>query len=61
MKKLTRPKEGRIVAGVAAGVAKYFEIDVTLVRLIWALLFIPGGFPGLVPYLIGWLIIPSER
>lgn len=60
-KKLIRPKNGRVVAGVALGLAEYFDIDVTLVRVIWALLFIPGGAPGLVPYLICWLVIPSEK
>ena len=59
MKKLVRPREGRKVAGAALGVANYFEIDATLVRIIWALLFLPGGLPGLVPYLICWLVMPE--
>lgn len=61
MKKLVRPKEGRVVAGVAIGFANYFNIDVTLIRLIWVFLFLPGGFPGLVPYVICWIVIPSEK
>ncbi len=61
MKKLVRPKEGRVIAGVAMGLANYFKIDVTLVRLIWVFLFLPGGLPGVVPYVICWIVIPSEK
>jgi len=61
MKKLIRPLKGRKLAGVAAAFANYFEIDVTLIRVILALTLIPGGFPGLIIYLLCWLIIPSEE
>jgi phage shock protein PspC (stress-responsive transcriptional regulator) len=60
MKKLVRPREGRKIAGVALGVANYFSLDATLVRIIWAFLLVPGGVPGLVPYLICWLLMPEE-
>ena len=60
MKNLVRPRKGRVIAGVCLAVANYFKIDVTLVRVIWALLVIPGGLPGLLPYLLCWIIIPSE-
>lgn len=59
-KRLVRPKKGRKIAGVSLAFANYFEIDVTIVRLIWVLMFLPGGLPGLLPYLICWIIIPSE-
>lgn len=61
MKKLIRPKNGRMIGGVALAFANYFKIDVTLVRLIWVFLLIPGGFPGLIPYVICWIMIPSEK
>lgn len=61
MKKLQRPKRGRMLAGVCAGVANYFNVDVTIVRLIWVFLLIPGGLPGLIPYVICWVLIPSEK
>ena len=61
MKKLIRPKQGRIVAGVALAFANYFSVDVTLVRLIWVVLLLPGGLPGVVPYIICWLVIPQEQ
>lgn len=60
-KKLVRPLKGRMVAGVAMGLANYFNIDVTLVRLGWLFLLLPGGLPGLIPYLICWIVIPSEN
>lgn len=58
---LVRPKKGRIVAGVCKGLADYFGVSVTLVRVITIILFFPGGLPGLVPYILLWLIIPSEQ
>lgn len=61
MKKLRRPQKGRVFAGVAAAFANYFDIDVVIVRLIWVFLLIPGGAPGLLPYLICWLVIPEEK
>ena len=61
MKRLVRPREGRRIAGVALGLANYFSVDVTLVRLIWVLLLLPGGLPGALPYLICWVVIPEEE
>lgn len=61
MKKLRRARKGKIIAGVAMGMANYFGIDVVLVRLIWVFLFLPGGLPGLIPYIICWIVIPSEE
>lgn len=60
-KKLIRPLAGRQLAGVAAAFAQYFTIDVTLVRVILALTFVPGGMPGLLIYVLCWIIIPSEE
>lgn len=61
MKKFIRPKEGRVIAGVAAGMATYFNIDVTVIRIIWVLLLLPGGLPGVIPYLVFWIFMPSEK
>jgi len=60
-RRLVRPKKGRMVAGVAAGLANYFNINVAIVRLIWILLLLPGGLPGLFPYIIFWVAMPSEE
>lgn len=54
-----RPRQGRIVAGVAAAIAKGTGIDVGLVRLGFVISLFFGGF-GLVAYLAGWAFIPSE-
>ncbi|MBA3723763.1 MAG: PspC domain-containing protein [Candidatus Levybacteria bacterium] len=61
MNTLERPKEGKMIAGVAAALANYFHINVIFIRLIWVLLFLPGGFPGFIPYVILWILIPSEK
>ncbi|HYD34637.1 MAG TPA: PspC domain-containing protein [Vitreimonas sp.] len=61
MKKLRRPRKCRVLAGVALAIANYLNIDVVVVRLAWVFLFIPGGLPGLLPYLICWLVIPEEE
>jgi phage shock protein C len=58
-KKLMRPIAGRKIAGVCAGVAEYFDLDVTLVRVLWFLLAIFGG-GGFIAYLIAWILMPSE-
>jgi phage shock protein C len=59
-KKLRRPKKGRKIAGVALAWANYLNIDVVVVRLVWLFLLIPGGLPGIIPYLICWIVIPEE-
>lgn len=60
-KKLTRSKNQQL-AGVCGGLAEYFNMDVTLVRVIYALLTIfSAGFPGIVLYLILWLIMPPAE
>ena len=57
---LYRPRRGRIIAGVAAGLARRFGLPVWLVRLVWLILLLPGGVPGVVPYLFCWVLMPSE-
>ena len=57
---LYRPRNGRIIAGVAAGLARRFGLPVWLVRLFWLILLLPGGLPGVVPYLIFWVLMRSE-
>ena len=58
-KRLYRIRDGRVVAGVCAGLAAYFGIDPTLVRLAFALFTIFGG-AGILLYLGAWIIIPEE-
>jgi phage shock protein C len=56
---LERQREGRMLAGVCAGLAAYFGIDVTLVRLGFAVFTIFWGLGALI-YLIAWAVIPEE-
>lgn len=57
--RLERPVHGRMVAGVAAGAARTLGVDPTVVRIIFAVLVVVGGF-GVPLYLAGWLLIPEE-
>lgn len=52
--------EGRLVAGVCAGLARAVALDVTLVRLAFLVLALAQGL-GLALYLVGWLLMPSPR
>lgn len=59
MKQLRRSVYGRWIAGVCAGVADFFGIDPTVIRLIWVILVIFGG-TGILAYVICWIGIPKE-
>lgn len=50
-----------MLGGVSLAFANYFGVDVTIVRLLWVVLLFPGGLPGIVPYVICWVLIPSEK
>jgi phage shock protein C len=51
-----------MIAGVMAGIAEYFNIDVTLVRVLYIFIAIfSAGFPALLVYVICWVIIPSKK
>ncbi len=54
-----RPKEGRIIGGVCAGLADYFNIDVVIIRLIFVVMLISGG-AGAVVYIILLIVMPEE-
>ena len=51
----------RKIAGVCGGIAKYFDWDVTLVRLVYALATITTAFSGVLVYLVAWAVVPSEE
>ena len=59
-KRLYRSRRDRMIAGVCGGLADYFEIDPTWVRLIFLVFLLLGG-SALLIYLIMWLIVPLER
>jgi phage shock protein PspC (stress-responsive transcriptional regulator) len=56
---LRRPYDGRMLAGVAEGVARYFGVDTTIVRIAFVVLTVFGG-AGIPLYLAGLLLIPDE-
>ena len=57
-KRLYRSKTQRMLCGVCGGIAEYFNIDPTLVRLAWAIVSLGG--PGLLLYLIAAIVVPEE-
>lgn len=60
-KKLTRSVNDKMLGGVCSGLAKYFGLDPTLVRLRYAFLSIfTAGFPGIVLYILACIIIPKD-
>lgn len=61
MNKKLRRSNNQMVAGVCAGIAEYFDIDVTLARVVYALLSLfSAGFPGLIIYVILWIVMPLK-
>ena len=60
-KRLTRPKENRMIAGVCAGLAEYMNLDVSVVRLLFVvIMLVTAVFPMGLFYLIAWIIIPED-
>ncbi len=57
--RLVRPREGRRIAGVCLGVAEFFDLDVTLVRVLWLVTAVMTGI-GLLSYPIAWIVMPEE-
>ncbi|MDN7023410.1 PspC domain-containing protein [Methanoculleus sp. FWC-SCC1] len=61
MAKLTRSQNDRMVAGVIGGIGEYFNIDANLLRIIWVIVTVFTGFlPGIIAYILLWLILPEE-
>jgi phage shock protein C len=58
-KKLYRSRKDYMIGGVCGGIAEYFEIDSTLVRLLAVLVVLLGG-AGIVAYIIAWIVIPKN-
>jgi len=58
-RKLIRPRLGRKIAGVCLGFSEYFDIDVTVVRLVW-LIAACMTVIGFLSYPIAWIVMPEE-
>ncbi len=62
MIKNLKRSQNRMIAGVCAGIADYFDLDVSLVRIGYVLLsIISAAFPGILVYIIAWIIIPEDE
>jgi phage shock protein C len=60
-KKLMRSRAEKKIAGICAGLAQYFDLDVILVRILCIFLTLATGVcPGIATYLLAWIIVPSE-
>ena len=59
VKKLYRSRKDRWLAGICGGIAQYFELDPTIIRVLFVLLSVFAG-GGILVYIILWLIIPQE-
>ena len=57
---LRRLRQDRVVAGVLAGMARHFDLDVSLLRIVYVVATICTAFVGVVIYLMAWIVIPEE-
>lgn len=60
-KKLYLSRTDKKISGVCGGIAEYFEIDSTLIRLLWVLATIfTVGFPGVIAYIVAAMVMPDK-
>ena len=59
VKRLSRPMNDKKIAGVCAGFARYLNLDVTLVRIIWLIVALAFG-TGFLAYLVAWIAMPAD-
>jgi len=53
-------RQNGIIAGICGGLGVFFGISPLWFRLLFFLLLLPGGLPGIIPYVILWIIIPRK-
>lgn len=58
--KLHRSRSNRVVAGVCGGLEDFFGVSAIWFRLAFLIALLPGGVPGILAYLICWIVIPRE-
>ncbi|MDR2041588.1 MAG: PspC domain-containing protein [Tannerella sp.] len=61
IKRLYRSNGDRMIAGVCAGIAEYFALDPTLVRIGYIVLCLCTAFTAMVAYLVLWIVIPQRK
>jgi len=58
---LRRSRSNRMVAGVVAGLANYFDLDVSLARVLYVVISVcSAAFPGILVYVLLWILVPEE-
>jgi phage shock protein C len=61
MKRLRRSNKERMIAGVCGGIAEYFDLDPSIVRIVYVLVSVLSvAFPGILFYIIMWIIVPKS-
>jgi phage shock protein C len=59
-KRLYRIKSSKMIGGVAAGLAEYFNLDITLVRVLFVVAFF-APIPAIIPYIVLWIVMPVKE
>jgi phage shock protein C len=61
MKRLRRSNQERKIAGVCGGIAEYFDLDPSIVRIVYVIIsVISVAFPGILFYILMWIIVPQS-
>jgi phage shock protein C len=59
---LRRSRANRMIGGVVSGLANYFDLDITLARVLYVVgSVVSAAFPGILVYVILWVLMPSEE
>lgn len=53
-------RQNAVIAGVCGGLGEFFGISAIWFRLLFLILLLPGGVPGLLPYIILWIVVPRK-
>jgi len=59
VRRLFRNPNGKVIGGVCTGLGDYFNVDYTIIRLVWLFMVLFAGL-GLLAYIIAWIIIPEK-
>ena len=54
-------RQNEIIAGVCGGIGEFYDINPWWFRFLFIILAVPGGVPGIIPYLIAWIVIPRKE
>lgn len=54
-------RQNGVIAGVCGGLAEFAGLNPIWFRLMFLILLLPGGLPGLLPYLILWIVVPKKK